>query len=825
MSRVPYSSLLWPVGDTAQADHSAPVDSVKASAALGVDRSSPEAFAASLPFAPSDVTAGSESELQTAVFGAADNVDLPLQIRQSNYFANVIKHAAAQETSKRAITAIERYLDDNPSQTWENSWVRFPIAHLNPHTLRVLNEDLRAVRSDAHSPPRPDKHKFFVRDERGTDCVRVPISYVLKLALAQLLGAQERVPRTIYHTAYRLMDHFINDHCSPETLSFFVTPPSANAGPGRALARETAKRFLLTHLLLSYADEAFYLRASGQKPLVYFSPLTPSRQKQLNECISDAYYRDLFCSPCLSGWDNGEEKYRYMRLCHEVLSRSQLNAVTKLRDAGIITSNLVVLPNTSNLSLSNNGTHVSLGSLRIKRALSTANTGFGPAHEKYFSDLAIKIVEHFLPLFVGTYSAAPQRLNFADFHPETILGFLPHQLDYTQLRMLWSQWKDKASIKVLGYPLSPLGPVWLDNALARGLNLRGDHVPDRRLLDYLVALGSTDQSPALNGELGNSERLKLDLADMGSFDTRMSFYMFYRAREHTNVGYSGFEARYYSQFQTFGADMTNAVQLQALVSSLAYHYMLGGQVAHAHIPDTRAVESERRQIMFATAMGLEHFYVHRETENMFLRGVLQHTQKTRASRRYRNHLKVEITDYRVALLKKMRADAPALIAVHNADAVLDDAHARMTQPDCAAADRLTQAILAQAGARTPRQLSSAEFNAAAETYYRGTLREGMLDEALAWFAEDLQALEHANDLDAAQRQALRHTLTHPSPTEFLRGVAPGVLKSTLPQRELHKLINLLLISIDYDTQRARSAINPSENHENDATPVRGSQHG
>ncbi len=823
MSRVPFSSLLWPASNTHTQESSAPPNAASAAAAFGVDFSRSEAFAASLPFAPGDVTAGSESELQTAVIGAGDHVDLPLQIRQSNYFANVIKHAAAQETSKRAITAIERYLEDNPSQVWENSWVRFPITHLSPHALRVLNEDLRAVRSDAHSLARSDKHKFFVRDERGTDCARVPISYVLKLALAQLLGAQERVPRTIYQTAYRLMDYFINDHCSPETLSFFVTPPSATAGPGRALARETAKRFLLTHLLLSYADAAFYLRASGQKPLVYFSPLTPSRQKQLNECISDAYYRDLFCSPCLSGWDKGEEKYRYMRLCHEVLSRSQLNAVTKLRDAGIITRNLVVLPNTSNLSLSNNGTHVSLGSLRIKRALETANSGFGPAHEKYFSDLAIKIIEHFLPLFVGAYSAAPQRLNFADFHPETILGFLPHQLDYTQLRMLWGQWKDKASLKFFGYAVSPLGPVWMDQALARGLMLRGDHVPDRRLLDYLVALGSTDQSPALNGQPGNSERLKNDLADMGVFDARMSFYMFYKAREHAHVGYSGFEARYYSQFQTFGADMTNAVQLQTLVNALAYHYILGGHTHHADIPDTRAVESERRQIMFATAMGLSHFYVRRNTENVFLRDVLQHTQKTRASRRYRNHLKVEIADYRAALLKKMRVDAPALIAVHDAEALVNDALARITEPGRGTADRLTQAILAEAGARTPRQLSAAEFNSAAETYYRGALRDGMLGEALEWFAEDLHVLENANDLDAAQRQALRHTLTHSSASEFLRSVAPGVPRSTLPQRELHKLISLLLISIDYDTQHAQSTVNQRENQGNDATSVRGSQ--
>jgi hypothetical protein len=267
------------------------------------------------------------------------------------------------------------------------------------------------------------------------------------------------------------------------------------------------------------------------------------------------------------------------------------------------------------------------------------------------------------------------------------------------------------------------------------------------------------------------------------------------------------------------------VQLQTLVSALAYHYILGGHVEHAHIPDTRAVESERRQVMFATAMGLDHFYVRRNTGNAFLHDVLQHTQKTRPSRRYRNHLKVEIADYRVALLKKMRADAPALIAVHDADGVLNDAFERITEPGRSAADRLTQGILAEAGACTPRQLSAAEFNGAAENYYRGTLRDGMMGEALAWFAEDLHALENANDLEAAQRQALRHCAVHPAPSEFLRGVAPGVLRSTLPQRELHKLISLLLISIDYDTQRAQSAVNQSENHENDATPVCGSQHG
>src|SRR5437764_636192 len=112
-----------------------------------------------------------------------------------------------------------------------------------------------------------------------------------------------------------------------------------------------------------------------------------------------------------------------MHLCHQVLSRSQLNAVAKLREAGIITNNLVVLPNLSNISLANNGVHLSLGSLRLSERAADPASGFAGAAEKYLGDLVIKIVEHFLPLFVGSYSAAPHRINFGDFHPERMLGF------------------------------------------------------------------------------------------------------------------------------------------------------------------------------------------------------------------------------------------------------------------------------------------------------------------------------------------------------------------------------------------------------------------
>jgi hypothetical protein len=129
----------------------------------------------------------------------------------------------------------------------------------------------------------------------------------------------------------------------------------------------------------------------------------------------------------------------------------------------------------------------------------------------------IKIVEHFLPLFVGTYSAAPYRMDFWDFHPEQALGFLPHELDAVHLRMLWRRWKKKAGLRLFGRPITPLGPVWLDKAISAVLRLRGDFVADYRLIDYLVALLSTAASPALDGQVGNEQRVKRDLAQLGIF--------------------------------------------------------------------------------------------------------------------------------------------------------------------------------------------------------------------------------------------------------------------------------------------------------------------
>ena len=425
-----------------------------------------------------------------------------------------------------------------------------------------------------------------------------------------------------------------------------------------------------------------------------------------------------------------------MHLCHQVLSRSRLNAVAKLHEAGILVNNLVVLPSLSTASPANNGIHVSLGSLRLTEARRDQLSGFGAAEEKLAGDLAIKVVEHFLPLFVGTYSAAPYRVDFAGFHPEKVLGFLPHQLDYTHLRMVWRRWKKKAQVKVFGQPITPFGPQWLDLLLSRAFRLKGDFLPDFRLIDYPVALMSTERSPALDGTIGNCDRLKRDLADLGVFDTKLSIYLPYRLREFAVMGFSGFEGRHYSLFESLTADMASTVNLQVLVTALAFKYIAWGRLTHGHIPDDPAVESERRQIFFGAAVGVPTFYVRHDTRNLFLRALLGRTRKTRQSRRYPGFLRVYNLEFRQALVQLLLEDAADLVELFGMQDTIDDLRARLADPDRqAAVSRLTRGILGGSGCRRPTDLSAEEFNQAAEVYYREGLRRRHIAEAL-WFLEE-----------------------------------------------------------------------------------------
>lgn len=753
-----------------------------------------------LPFSLYDTTAGSETELQAVVIGKREDVDLPITIAQSHYLANIIRRRASGELPGRAMTELERYLQDNVDGVWENSWVRFPRDMLGPFAQGILSGDLLADKADPSQGYRTDLTDFIFRQE-GREYLRIPISYLLKLSLAEAIDGQ---PPAVAETGRSLMDHFLSDNTSPEICSFQVSSLTPRTGMGREVARESAKRFLLTQLLVQYANQRFGLMQSGQKAMVFYSPHPPIRQKRLNACISDAFYRELFMNSCLSGWNRGEIKKEYMHLCHRVLSRSQLNALEKLRESGIITRNLVVLPNTSNICLANNGTHVSLGSRKLTALLKDPASGFTARHEKYLGDLVIKILEHFLPLFVGTYSATPYRLDYSEFHPECVLGFLPHELDFDHLRMLWRRWQKKADIRVFGKTVTPFGPPWLDRAIRAIFRLRGDFLPDFRLIDYLVALRSTEKSPALDGMLHNHDRLKQDLAELGVFDKRMSLYLFNKLREYATMGFSGFEGRYYSLFFSLEEDMAGAVDLQNLLAALAFQYIAGGIADHDRIPDDPFVESERRQIVFGRAVGIPTFFVRQDTQNLFLQRIIEKTQRVRASRRYPGYWRVHHREYCRALVRLIREDGADLIKTLGMAERIADLEKRLEDPDrCSALGKLTRAILQKARAASPMAMQAANFNRSAEDYYRNDLRKAHAMEGVRFLEEDLRRIAStAGNEKETLNSLLRQIGGDGSCSESLRW---AINDENTPPQILRSLISILIVTVGFDRRESERA--------------------
>ncbi len=740
------------------------------------------------PFCRRDTSAGMEYELQTAISGNNHTVDLPLTIKQSSYFKNLIKRSERGDCPKTLVGDLCAFLEDRSQTIWENSWIRMKTDWLSDHAARVVEHDFRADKSRPNGPLRSDRHRFFTV-HRGEQWLRLPISYVLKLALADCLG-REQLPGPVATFGESLLDHFISDNTSPEILSLHVVR-AGDSTIGDAAAKETARTFLFAQLLLFYANRQFHLRRNGQHALLYFSPQVPQRQRRLNDLIPDSFYRHLFMSPCLSGWTRGEEKHAYMELCHRTLSRSQLNTLAKLREAGILANNLVTLPAISNTCLSNNGIHVSLGSHLLSACAADNVNGFSPSVEKYLGDLVIKIFEHFLPLLVTTCSAAPYRLAFPDFHPEKVLGFLPHELDYTHLRMLWRRWRKKAAISLFGTSITPFGPPLLDRVIASLFRAKGDFVPDFRLIDYLVSLLSTETSPSLNGILGNHVALLRDLNEMGVFDERMAIYLPYRLRDYFHKGFSGFEGRFYSLFPTLGSDMELGVNLQNLITAFAYQHALLGTIDHRDIPDTPHCESERRQIFFATAIGVPTVFIETGTNNRFLARIMTTIRDKRASRRYRGYTRIKIESYQLALLDILKEDCPELIEELGMTNHLQRMRSMLLTHVPTAARQLTDSIMDSIGSSTrPLAIPAKEFNLASEVYYRTRLRLDHIDEGISVIAGDCREL---TDDDRDLTSFLLQRLAGDGSLEaYVNRHRNGILEESLDGEVLRQMITLCL---------------------------------
>jgi hypothetical protein len=83
----------------------------------------------------------------------------------------------------------------------------------------------------------------FVAVERGIEYARVPISCLLRLALADAVSALPERPEAVARTGRRLFGHFLSDNTSPETCSFNVLQPDVSVVEDLQPVVETAPRF------------------------------------------------------------------------------------------------------------------------------------------------------------------------------------------------------------------------------------------------------------------------------------------------------------------------------------------------------------------------------------------------------------------------------------------------------------------------------------------------------------------------------------------------------------------------------------------------------
>lgn len=735
------------------------------------------------PFVPDDLTCGCENEFQVAVEGSTDSVDLPAKIINSRYYQNLIRRVKSGDTPSRLLKDLEDLIFSNNSNIWENSWVRIEKDRLSEKTRCVFTRDLLKDKSNPSLGFRNDAEDFFFYKDKKC-YIRVPVSYLLKLVLIDFYNTfYDKKDAQLDGLINFLTKNFINDNTSPEVTSFYISKDVNDIGYD--VAKENAKRFLFIQLLVHYANHKFGLINNNQKVYIYNSPNTPIRQKKINALIPDELYRELFISPCLSGWDRGEEKKNYMFLCHSVLSKSKINTLKKLKDAGFIKSNLVVIPDTSNTCLANNGTHISVGSKQITELLRYENKEFNELHEKYYGDLVIKIIEHFLPLFPGIYSGSPYRLSFNEMHPELATGFLAHELDFTHLRMIWRRWQKKADLKRFQHIISPTGLELLDYWLSKIFRLNGDYVCDYRLIDYFIALMSTENSPAFNGEIGNQEYLKKELHSLGIFHKDMAFYCLYRMRSYEKNGFSGFEGRYYSNFESLFDDLKNALNLQALITALAYKYFINNQIAHFDIPDTPFNESERRQIFFCSAIGIPTFYVSIHTQNNFLKKILSYTKNTRLSRRYPGYVRVYLKEYLNALIKIIENDGGELLKIEPFKQALEDCKERINNEKLRTDFKLIKKLLDLYKKKNPVDIPAEEFNYQLENYYWNELRIKTIKEGVEALIEDIDKIDFKilpEDFVIADRESIKY---------FIKELAEKLISDTLTQKELYTFLSLI----------------------------------
>jgi hypothetical protein len=246
-------------------------------------------------------------------------------------------------------------------------------------------------------------------------------------------------------------------------------------------------------------------------------------------------------------------------------------------------------------------------------------------------------------------------------------------------------------------------------------------------------------------------------------------------------------------------DMSQAINLQNLIYLLAFKYIATGQISHEDIPDEPFIESERRQIVFGSAIGIPTFFVHRNTGNTFLKRIIEKTQRVRASRRYTGYNRIYNIEYRRALLDIIRNDAADIIEMFGMRETIGDLGYRINEPDhFAASAKLTNGILDQANAKSPMNLPAGEFNQAAEKYYRTALREQHIRESFDILREDIIKLDQATSgVTQEMRSLLQSIVQDKNPASFMEAAQSEVMLGKAAPQTLGKIVYLILAHVHY----------------------------
>jgi hypothetical protein len=270
------------------------------------------------------------------------------------------------------------------------------------------------------------------------------------------------------------------------------------------------------------------------------------------------------------------------------------------------------------------------------------------------------------------------------------------------------------------------------------------------------------------------------------------------------MGYSGFEGRYYSLFESLRSDMGRAADLQTLITLLAYKWVAYDKVTRRTIPDTPFCESERRQIVFDTAIGLPTFFVKGNTGNFFLKHILKYTEGIRTSSRYPGYFRVHTAEYKKALVRFLEQEATDLIETLHLKETFRDLKRRIEHPaEHSTGSRLTRSILQTANAKSPFDLDAENFNAAAESYFRNGLRLGHMEEGVGDLAERFRRDRGFQQFLRERDPSLpRRLLGNRTPEVFWNGLPQKMAQGMLSLKEIENLTQALLLSIAFDAERA-----------------------